>query len=46
MKIWQTKRFRIGAAALVVVAALAMAFGLGWHFGANDTDKKAYAATA
>jgi len=26
------------------LAALAVAFSLGWHFGANDTDKKAYAA--
>lgn len=44
MKIWHTRRFRIWAAALAVIAALAVAFGLGWHFGGNDTDKKAYAA--
>lgn len=26
------------------LATLAVAFSLGWHFGANDTDRKAYAA--
>ncbi len=31
-------------AALATAVALALAFGLGWHFGADDTDKKAYAA--
>ncbi len=44
MKIWQTKRYKIWAVALAVTAALALAFGLGWHYGANDTDKRAYAA--
>ncbi len=43
MKIRQTRRFKLVAFALAV-AALGMAFGLGWHLGANGTDKKAYAA--
>ncbi len=43
MKIRQTRRFKLVAFALAV-AALGVAFGLGWHLGTNDTDKKAYAA--
>jgi len=39
-----TKRVKLLAFALAVTAAMTVAFGLGWHFGANDTDKKAYTA--
>jgi len=38
-----TKRFKLLAFVLAVAAAL-ITFGMGWHFAANDTDKKAYAA--
>jgi len=43
-KLIYTKWFKLLTFALAVTATLAVAFGLGWHFGANDTDKKAYTA--
>jgi len=38
-----TKRFKLLAFVLAVTAALAVTFGLIWHFETNDTDKEAYA---
>lgn len=37
-------RFSQWVVALTVIMTLGLDFGLGWYFGANDTDKKAYAA--
>jgi len=44
LKLWQTRRFRVWTAVLAALAALSLAFALGWRLGAADADKKAHAA--